>query len=227
QLKCQFDPRHHRMDVRRAPLLRAVVAQDGAQGRWLLLLLLHHLAVDHTALELLVREVQWIATGRGSELPEALPYRNFVAQARLGVSQEEHEKFFRGLLGDVEEPTAPFGLLEVQSDGSSIGESHRLLPGELSRAVREQSRKLGVSAASLMHLAWGLVLARASGRSDAVFGTVLFGRMQGGREAERVLGMFINTLPVRIRLEGRSVLESVRETHGVLAELVRHEHASL
>ena len=47
----------------------------------------------------------------GWEAP--LPFRNLVAQARLGVSQQEHEAFFRKMLGDIYEPTAPFGLLEV------------------------------------------------------------------------------------------------------------------
>ena len=53
QLCARFDPRHYRLDVRQAPLLRVYIAQDAAQGRWLLLLLLHHLAVDHTTLEVM------------------------------------------------------------------------------------------------------------------------------------------------------------------------------
>ena len=47
------------------------------------------------------------------------------------MSREEHEAFFRTMLGDVEEPTAPFGLMDVQGDGSGIGESRRAVDAAL------------------------------------------------------------------------------------------------
>src|SRR5207302_10114934 len=137
------------------------------------------------------------------------------------------ETFFRQLLGDVDEPTAPFGLLNVQGDGSEIGEARIKLDADLAQSIRVKARKLGVSAASLWHLAWAQVLARVSGREDVAFGTVLFGRMQGGHGSDRVMGLFMNTLPVRIRISQESVKASVRRTHVLLAELLRHDYASL
>ncbi|MEX3968979.1 AMP-binding protein, partial [Paraburkholderia sp. EG286B] len=84
-----------------------------------------------------------------------------------------------------------------------------------------------MSLASLCHLAWGQVVARSSGREQVVFGTVLFGRMQGGTGGDRTMGLFINTLPLRLDLDGTGVEASVRTTHARLAELLAHEHASL
>jgi amino acid adenylation domain-containing protein len=227
QLWARFDPRHYRMDLTRAPLLRVSIAEDRARGRWLLLMLMHHVTGDHESLEVLQEEISVHLRGLESELPAPLPFRNYVAQARLGVSREEHERFFRGMLGDVEEPTAPYGLLDVWGEGHGIGEARVPVAADLSARLRRRARALGVSAASLCHLAWAQVLARLSGRKDVVFGTLFFGRMQGGEGADRVMGPFINTLPVRIGVGEEGVEAAVRRTHALLADLLRHEHASL
>ena len=223
----RFDARRTRLDVRRAPLMRAAVAHDAAAGRWLLLLQQHHLIGDHTTLEVLHEEIRAHLQGREAELPPPLPFRNFVAQARLGVGRAEHEAFFRALLGDVTEPTAPFGLLDVRGDGTGIREASLSVDGSLAERLRLGARALGVGVATLCHVAFSLLLARVSGRGDVVFGTLLFGRMQGGEGADRSMGMFINTLPVRMRVGAEGAAEAVRRAHGLLAELLRHEHASL
>ena len=227
QLLERFDPRRHRVDLCRAPLLQAGVAFDAAQERWLLLLRWHHLLGDHTTMEVVQREIQAHLLGRGEWLAASVPYRNVVAQARLGLSREEHESFFRQMLGEVDEPTAPFGLLDVQGDGSGIQESRLALEAGLSRRLREGARRLGVSPASLAHHGWAQVLSRLTGREDVVFGTVLFGRMQSGAGADRGIGLFINTLPVRIGIGREGVESNVRRTQTLLADLVRHEHAAL
>jgi amino acid adenylation domain-containing protein len=227
ELYHRFDSRQYRIALHQAPLLRVFIAYDTARNRWLMLLQEHHLVGDHTAFDVLAEEIEALLLGRQEQLPAPQPFRNFVAQARLGISKQEHEVFFRDMLGDVDEPTAPFGLLEVRGDGSAIREASLELEPALAKRMRVQARQLGVSVASLCHLAWALVLARTSGRSDVVFGTVLFGRMNSGEGADRVMGLFINTLPVRFRISGQSVLDSVRHTHQLLAELLRHEHASL
>ncbi|HSU17580.1 non-ribosomal peptide synthase/polyketide synthase [Longimicrobium sp.] len=225
QLWDRFDARHTRMDLRRAPLMRAYAARDGE--RWVLLLQQHHLTGDHVTFDLVREEVRAHLLGRQAELPAPLPFRTYVAQARQGVGRAEHEAYFRALLADVDEPTAPFGLADAWGDGSGIEEARLPVDRALAGRLRERARALGVSAASVCHVAWALVLARVSGRDDVVFGTVLFGRMQGGAGADRVLGPFINTLPVRVRVDADGAEAAVRAAHRQLAGLMRHEHASL
>ena len=227
QLRARADARRYRLDVRTAPLLRVLVAQDEAKGRWVVLVLHHHLALDHVGLEIVQAEMQAHALGRFAELPAPVAFRNFVGQARLGVSREQHEAYFRAELGEVDEATLPFGLAQVQGDGSGIAEARQLVEGSLSARVRTRARALGVSAASLLHLAWAQVVGRTSGREDVVFGTVLLGRLQGMAGSDRALGMFINTLPVRVRLGDGGVEAVARRTHASLSGLVAHEHAPL
>ncbi|MEF9672156.1 AMP-binding protein [Pseudomonas sp. PCH446] len=144
------------------------------------------------------------------------------------MSREEHEGFFRDMLADVHEPTLPFGVQDA-GNGEAIEEVRQLLDAGLSRRLRVQARQLGVSAASLCHLAWAQVLGCVSGKDEVVFGTVLLGRLQGGEGAERALGMFINTLPLRVSLghDPQGIAAAVKATHGRLSALLAHEHAPL
>ena len=131
------------------------------------------------------------------------------------------------MLGDVDEPTAPFGLAGC----SGRRQRHRRSPsgpgpGSGPAAARQRSPAGGKRGQSLPS-GLGAGAGKVSGREDVVFGTVLFGRMQGGEGADRVMGLFINTLPVRISVGEEGVESSVRHTHALLADLMRHEHASL
>ena len=227
QLFERFNLRRYRMDLRQAPLLRVYIAWDEPNKRWLTMELLHQFWSDISSVDVLEAEIEAHLLGQAGRLPAPVPYRNLIAQARLGVSREEHEAFFRQLLGDVDEPTAPFGLLNVQGDGNGVEGAHVALDSELSRRIRVCARNLRVSAASLCHVAWAQVLALVSGREDVVFGTVLLGRMEGGEANDRMMGLFINTLPFRIHIGDESAEASVLSTHRLLASLLRHEHASL
>ncbi|MBS9444389.1 non-ribosomal peptide synthetase, partial [Photorhabdus heterorhabditis] len=226
QLVQRFNPRHYRLDLGQASLLRFVVAQE-TDGRWIMLQLLHHLIGDHITLEVMSREVQAFLAGQGNSLPASVPFRNLVAEARLGVSQEEHIRFFTDMLAEVDEPTLPFGLTEVHRDGSQVTESRRMLAPELNDRLRSQARYLGVSLAALCHLAWAQVLSRTSGQEKVVFGTVLFGRMASGEGTDNGMGLFINTLPLRLDINETPVRDSVQAAHTRLAGLLMHEHASL
>ncbi len=81
---------------------------------------------------------------------------------------------FRRMLGDVDEPTAPFGLLDVQGDGSGIQEAQLRLEEDLARRIRDRARALKVGAAKCLHLAWAQVLARMSGRDGGVWHRVVW-----------------------------------------------------
>jgi non-ribosomal peptide synthetase component F len=214
-----------RMELTAAPLLRAWIAAEPGTGRYLVLLQIHHLVTDHTAYEVVLAEVAALLAGQGEALEAPAPFREYVGQARLGMPRAEHEQYFAALLGDVTEPTAPFGLTDARGDGTGVTQARAGVDAELAGRVRAAARSLGTSPAVLFHLAWVRVLAAVAGRDDVVFGTVLLGRMHAG--ADRTVGPFMNTLPVRADVSAGTAAQAVAQMRAQLAALAEHEHAPL
>ena len=227
QLRRRFDPGHYRLDVGQAPIIRIFIARDAAHDRWVMLRTHHHLLEDHTTDEMISEEICQILQGHAELLPPPLPFRQFVAEVTLGDSAREQRAFFHEMLSEVDEPTLPFGLTDVRGNASSIEEARIRLNPALASRIRRVAHQYAASAASLFHLAWASVLSHCAARDDVVFGTVLIGRMHVGQGAENILGPFINTLPLRLHLGDVSVADGVRQTHQRMAQLLRHEHASL
>ena len=173
-------------------------------------------------------EIAALLAGRGDRLPEPLPFRDFVAQARLGVPQEEHQRYFAALLGDVTEPTAPFGLLDARGGGAARAAgppagARRAWPG----GCGSWPGRWGCPRRRCSTWPGRGCWPRSAGRDDVVFGTVLLGRMDAGPGADRVPGPFMNTLPVRVRIGTDSVAGAVAAMRSQLAGLLAHEHAPL
>ena len=220
------DPRHMRLDLSCAPLLRAFIAKNPRNNEWLLALMHHHIVSDHVTLEIMVQEIQTILQQQSEHLPRPVPYRNFIAQA-LRIPASAHEAYFHEHLGDVEAPTCLFDVMNVHDDGRAVREERITLDDDLGLRVRESARRHGVSAAVLFHVAWAQMLSRCTGQDDVVFGTVLAGRSQAAEGVDRMLGLFINTLPLRVALTDRSVRHVVEETYRHLSTLLTHEQAPL
>lgn len=226
RIKEWISPERQRLDIRQAPFMRLQVAPN-SNGEWYVLLQLHHMTIDHVALQIVTSEVVAHLEGRAQLLPDCVPYRDHVAQSLAYARTHDARAFFRHKLADIDEPTAPFGLLDVHGGGADIAESREQFPAGLALRVRSEARRQGVSAATLFHAAWALVVAHTSRRDDVVFGSVLLGRLQGTVGAQRTLGMFINTLPLRLQLKDVTATRLVELAQCGLVELLTHEQASL
>ncbi|WP_372394034.1 amino acid adenylation domain-containing protein [Xanthomonas sp. NCPPB 3582] len=226
QLKERMSPDKYPLDLGKAPLLRIGYAYDGVGGCWVGVLVFHHLIGDAASLGGLLQELGCRMQGDDLGLPPLFPYREYTMQARSSQQSQEHSSFFTEMLGDISEPTLLLGIEQLEPGHSTTRMVVQSLSAELDRRLRMQARQLGVSAASLYHVAWAQVLAAMSAQQQVVFGTVLLGRTRG-RDMERALGMFINTLPIRVDVGSASVHAAVKQTNTWLTGLLSHEHASL
>ena len=89
------------------------------------------------------RRSRRILDGRGDELPAPLPFRELRGAGAAGREREEHEAFFREMLGDVDEPTAPFGLRTCRATAAGSARRGAMLPGALDERLRAQARRAG------------------------------------------------------------------------------------
>lgn len=144
------------------------------------------------------------------------------------VSTLSARKLFENMVGDIDEPTFPFGIAKVHHDGTEMTEFHSILTQDVYNRLRSQAKQSGFSVASLCHVACALVLARTTGQERVVFGTP-FREVLAEKVADpqHVMRRSTNVLPFRCDVGSQSVQECVRLVHTRLAKLLEHEHVSL
>ena len=222
-----FETRH--IDLTKAPIVGIVIAKDTAPGSdaWLLLQQQHHITCDQVSMEILFSEIVTLLSGGHELLLPPKPYREFVAHTLMQSDKYDLKEYFIKSLEGVDEPTAPFGLLDTHRIDKRTEELIHTLPSDVAAKIHEHTHQLGATPASLFHLAWGLVLARCCNRDDVVFGTVMSGRLQGTSGAASTFGLFINTLPIRLNFSELSILDALSMTRTKLVELLDYEQAPL
>ncbi|KAI8345060.1 hypothetical protein B0O80DRAFT_491980, partial [Mortierella sp. GBAus27b] len=221
QLEERFHPKHYRINLTRAPLIQYVIAQE-TDGRWMLFQLMHQLIGDCVASKMMNLEIQWILHGQEHTLPIPGTLRSLVMQTSQVATYDDHGEFFKAMLSDVENPTFPFGVSNNHTNNEDIIESYQILPQDLNERLRFHAKQMGVTMASLYHVAWAQVLAFTSGKDDVLFGTVL----SGSQGLDNAMGPLINTLPFRCNTAIR-VRECIQRTHIQLGALLERGRAPL
>ncbi|WP_408030540.1 amino acid adenylation domain-containing protein, partial [Tenacibaculum xiamenense] len=226
ELKDFVDHGKQWMDVSKAPLLELKIVDDISNDCYYLVINQHHLTTDHIGLEKVISEIEMYLLGKGDTLGEPVLYRDFIGHTLYQQSTNDSASYFKGLFGNIEAPSYPFGLSDVRGNGAEIKEVSIILPSELNKSLREISVKLGMSPVVLFHAAYGLVVGKYSNKDYAIFGTLFSGRLQGSVGAADSLGLFINTLPFLVDIEG-SISKYVETVKGRLEDLLPYEQTPL
>ncbi|QMV22163.1 amino acid adenylation domain-containing protein [Streptomyces sp. SCUT-3] len=224
------EERSRRFDLAVAPLLRCALVRLG-EGRHRLVVTNHHILLDGWSMPLLARELfaLYAAGGdaAGAGLPRVTPYREYLGWL-AGRDRAAAEEAWREALAGLEEPTLLAPAAPAPGTATVPGRVVSRLPQELSARLAEVARGRGLTLNTLVQGAWGLLLGRLTGREDVVFGATVSGRPPEIAGIESMVGLFINTLPVRVRLRPE---ESLAGLFGRVQEqqtrLMDHQHLGL
>ncbi|MGW3040584.1 amino acid adenylation domain-containing protein [Kitasatospora sp. NPDC001159] len=212
-----------RFDVTRPPLLRLLLIRLG-ENRHRLVLTSHHVLLDGWSTPIILGEMS--SGYAGGPSPSTSPsYRDYLAWLSR-QDQDATRSAWRSELAGTDEPTvvdADAGKAMVMPD-----EHCAWLSAETTRTLTDFARGHGLTLSTIVQGAWALVLARLAGRTDVVFGTVVSGRPADVPDVERMVGMFINTVPVRVRLDGGlPMLELLQDLQRRQSALTEHQYMGL
>jgi amino acid adenylation domain-containing protein len=197
-------------DLGKAPLTRVALVR-WAEEEWRLVWSFSHLILDGWSIAVVLSELQAIyaagCAGRDPELPAPRPYRDYIAWLRRQDPARAEEHWRRALAG-FEPPTPlPFdGTGAPRDSGWAAAEEVRALPPATMPAVQALVRRHQITVNVLFQGLWGLLLGRWRTVDDVVYGGVVSGRPYELDGVESMVGMFINALPVRLRVDAASEL---------------------
>ncbi|MYY86182.1 amino acid adenylation domain-containing protein, partial [Streptomyces sp. SID335] len=219
--------RAQRFDLAVPPLLRLLLVRLG-ERRHRLVVTFHHILMDGWSMPVLLNELSQVyaAGGDASVLGRVTPYGEYVAW--LGRQDKDAARdAWRAELADADGST----LVAPKDPGHAPvlpDQTHTSLSAELTTAVTELARANGLTVNTVVQGAWALVLARLAARTDVVFGATVAGRPAELPGVESMIGLFINTLPVRVRLDGaQPVAELLARLQEAQSGLIAHQHVGL
>jgi amino acid adenylation domain-containing protein/non-ribosomal peptide synthase protein (TIGR01720 family) len=221
-------------DFGKAPLMRIRVIQtdaDTCRVVWAF----HHLLMDGWSGANLMNEVFALyvvhVSGKPSQLPPPFVYSSYIRWTQTR-DLAAAEKYWREELAGFHAPT----LLGMQRSvilapsevQDRIAVSRRTLSNDLSTALHDCARASGLTLNTIFQGAWALVLSCYAGESDVLFGATTAGRPPELPGIENAVGLFINTLPVRVRMApDRPLVEWLRELQLRQSNAREWEHTPL
>jgi amino acid adenylation domain-containing protein/non-ribosomal peptide synthase protein (TIGR01720 family) len=221
--------RERGLDLATAPVMRWTLARTG-QTAWRFLWTQHHILLDgwshHAVTAELFAAYEALRAGREPQLPRRRPFREHIARLER-LDPAPTEAFWRRALAGWSEPTAVVvGRESFDREGSGV---RRLWLGTDAAAdLQAAARRRQLTLNTLAQGAWALLLARYSAESDVVYGVTVSGRPADLPGVESMLGLFINTLPLRVQVDGAApLLPWLRDMQRRSAEMRQHEHAPL
>ncbi|MFG2043709.1 amino acid adenylation domain-containing protein [Dactylosporangium sp. NPDC048998] len=218
-------------DLTRPPLMRLLVL--GLPDEYLVAWSYHHLLLDGWSAALLLAEVaealQEPAGAAPPARPAPPPYREYIRWLRQRDTRADRE-FWSRYLDGYREPATP--TLAGIRPGSRPSGTFRTVRAELQAEQVAALRRLAVDTQTtlggLVEAAWAGTVARYCGRDDVVVGVTTAGRPAAIARFDEMIGMFINTIPVRVRVDPAAPARQWLAAHAAGRHpVLDHQHTPL
>jgi mycobactin peptide synthetase MbtF len=226
----ELDERRRPFDLERLPAIRFLLIElPGA--RWRLVITAHHIVIDGWSLPVFIAEMMILyrAGGDLDALPVApRPYRDYIGWL-AGRDQQASQRVWREHLSGLPGPTllaAAFGGEDAARTSTRLPQRTELqLGAEATERLVTGARSRGVTLNTLLQTAWATIVSRLTDRDDVVFGVTVSGRPAELAGVETMVGLFINTVPLRVRLDDAApVSEQCRAVQRDSAMLRDHSY---
>ncbi len=200
-----------RFEMGQAPLLRFALIRTGRED-YRLLVTSHHILVDGWSIPLVMQEVLTVyALGpRSRQLPAVRSYGDYLRWLAAQDVDAARTRWQRALAG-VSEPTPLVPAAPGREISAGTGEADFALPAAETAELARLAAALGVTVNTVVQAAWGLLIGRSTDRDDVVFGATVSGRPPELSGVETMVGLFLNTIPVRVRLTAGDTLTGLLE----------------
>lgn len=200
------EDRKQGFNFQQPPLLRVALIRT-AEKSYYFAWSFHHVLLDGWCRQIVIQEVfrlyDSFSQGRELKLSRPQPYREYIAWL-LKQEEKKAEEFWREELAGFTEPTL-LGIEQVKPGIAEDDTDHEVLTYRLSRELTQRLERLGrtdqVTLNTIIQGAWGILLSRYSGTADIVFGATVSGREAQVPGIDSMMGIFINTLPVRVQIK--------------------------
>ncbi|MCW2144626.1 condensation domain-containing protein, partial [Actinoplanes cyaneus] len=222
------EERKRRFDMATPPLVRVVLLKLGP-ARHRMMITLHHILLDGWSIAVLMRELWAIykASGAATGLPAVVPYRDYLAWLAGQDAEAARDAWRQALLGATE-PTLVAPTRTGESTGSWSESLETGVSPEVRTRLQDVARSLGVTTNTVVQAAWALIVGGLAGTRDVVFGATVSGRPADLPGMETMLGLFINTVPVRVRLDpAQTIADLLRTLQAEQSALLDHQHLGL
>lgn len=201
--RLETEERCRPFDFERAPSIRFLLVEL-PDAHWRLVITAHHIVIDGWSLPVFAAEMIALygAGGDVRALPqEPRPYRDYIGWL-ASRDQSASEQIWREHLADLPGPTLLAAAMGSEAPGTGLPRRTELRSDrETTARLSDGARSHGITVNTLMQMAWALVLSRLTDRDDVVFGVTVSGRPPELAGVETMIGLFINTVPLRVRLE--------------------------